>query len=99
MANRHDDFNEMLAKEFEDPAFGQDFIKELVNEEGYEISEALRKTITSMGLKAFSEKAEVSLQRVSDFVAGRRNFNVETIDGYLQKVFGLRLKVSLEEVA
>ena len=98
MANRHKDFNELLASKFQDFEFSQSYIMNLINNEELSLEEALRETIVSMGLRAFADKAGLSIQYVSDFVNKRRRFSTETIDKYLQKVFALKIKVRVESV-
>jgi DNA-binding phage protein len=98
MANRHRDFDELVATQFEDAEFAQVYITNLINEEDMELDEALRETIVSMGLQAFADKADISIQYVSDFVKKRKKFSTESIDKYLQKAFSLKVKMSVESV-
>ena len=98
MANRHKDFNELVATKFEDIHFSQAYISNLINEENMSVDEALRETIVSMGLQAFAEKSGLSIQYVSDFVKKRKKFSTESIDKYLQKAFGLKIKISVESL-
>ena len=98
MANRHKDFNKLVASKFKNRKFAQAYIMNLINEEGMELEEAFRTTIISMGLKNFSDKAGVSVQYVSDFVNKRRKFTTKSIDKYLHKVFRLKIKISVESV-
>lgn len=70
----------------------------LINDEEMSIDEALRETIIAMGLQSFADKAEISIQYVSDFVKKRKKFSTESIDKYLQKAFNLRIKMSVESV-
>ena len=96
MANRHGDFDEFLAAQFEDIGFAQTYLMILVNEEGMSLDEALREMIIAMGLQAFADKAGVSVQYISDFVNRRRKFTTETMGKYLQKAFDLRIKITVE---
>ena len=96
MANRHGDFNELLASKFEDIKFSQAYISALINIEGMSLEEALRETIIAMGLQSFATKAEVSIQYVSDLVNRRKRLSIKSIDKYLQKAFQLRVKMSVE---
>jgi len=98
MANRHRDFDELVATQFEDAEFAQAYITNLINEEDMELDEALRETIVSMGLQAFADKADISIQYVSDFVKKRKKFSTESIDKYLQKAFNLKIKMSVESL-
>jgi plasmid maintenance system antidote protein VapI len=96
MANRHKDFNELVAQEFEDLGFSQAYITNLINNEGLSLEEALRESIKSMGLQAFAEKAEISISYVSDFVNKRRNWSTDNLVKYIEQVFGLKIKMSVE---
>lgn len=98
MSNRHKDFNEYLAEEFTDLEFAQCYISSLITDEGMTLEEALRESIKAMSLKAFSEKAGISIQVVSDFVNRRRNFKTSTMEKYIRDVFHLKLKYSLEKI-
>ena len=96
MANRHKDFNELVAQEFEDIGFSQAYITNLINNEGLSLEEALRESIKSMGLQAFADKAEISISYVSDFVNKRRNWSTDNLVKYIGQVFGLKIKMSVE---
>ena len=95
MANRHKDFDKLLASKFKNKKFAQAYIVNLVNEEGMSLEEALRETIVSMGLLVFANKAGVSIQYVSDFVAKRKTLSTDTIAKYLHKVFYLNVTMNL----
>ena len=98
MANRHEDFSELVANQFKNLEFSQAYVMNLINEENLTLEEALRETIVSMGLQAFADKAEVSIQYVSDFVKKRRRLSTKTMDKYLHKVFKLKIKISVESI-
>ena len=96
MANRHKDFNKLLASQFKNRKFAQAYIMHLINEKDIGLEEALRTAIISMGLQSFADKAEVSVQYISDFVNKRRKLTTKSIDKYLHKVFRLKIKISVE---
>ena len=98
MANRHKDFNKLVASKFKNRKFAQAYIMHLINEEGMGLEEAFRTAIISMGLQSFADKAGVSVQYVSDFVNKRRKITTRSIDKYLHKVFQLKIKISVESV-
>ena len=98
MANRNKDFNELVASKFENLEFSQAYIMNLINEEEMNLGDALRETIISMGLKTFADKADLSIQYVSDFVKKRKSFSTNAIDQYLQRVFSLKVKIRVESV-
>ena len=99
MANRHKNFNELLTKEFQSNDFFKVYLSELIEDEGLSLREALKKTIISMGLQNYANKVNIPVQHVSDFVSGRRNFRIETIDKHLRKAFNLMIKTSIQNVA
>ena len=96
MANRHKNFNELVAQEFEDLGFAQAYIINLINNEGLSLEKALRESIKSMGLQAFAEKAGISISYVSDFVNERRKWSTDNLMKYMEQVFELKVKISLE---
>ena len=98
MANRHKNFDKLVAGKFKNKKFAQAYIVNLVNEEGMSLEEALRETIISMGLLAFANKAGVSIQYVSDFVAKRKKLSIDTIIKYLHKVFYLNVTMNLKAI-
>ena len=96
MANRHKDFDKLMASKFKNKEFAQAYIINLVNEESMSLEEALHETIVSMGLLAFADRAGVSIQYVSDFVAKRKKLSTDTIIKYLYKVFYLNVTMNFE---
>ena len=96
MANRHKDFDELLAAQFADIKFAQAYIINLVDNEGMDLEDALRETIIAMGLQEFASKADLSIQYVSDFVNKRKKLSIETISKHLQNIFGLKMKIIVE---
>ena len=96
MANRHKDFDKLVADKFENIKFSQAYIANLINEEKMSLDEALRETIIAMGLQSFAEKADLSIQYVSDFVKKRKKFSTDSIVEYLHRVFNLKIKISVE---
>ena len=98
MANRHKNFDKLVASQFKDEEFSQFYIMNLINEEKMNLDDALRETIISMGLQSFSDKAGISIQYVSDFINKRRKLTTETINKYLERVFNLKIKLSVEPI-
>ncbi len=96
MANRHKDFNELVAQEFEDLGFAQAYITNLINNEGLSLEDALRESIKSMGLQVFAEKAEISISYVSDFVNKRRKWSTDNLMKYIEQVFHLKIKLQID---
>ena len=96
MTNKHKDFNKLISSKFKNKEFAQTYVMNLVNKEGMSLEEALRETIISMGLRVFANKADVSIQHISDFVHKRKKISSKTTDKYLHKVFNLKIKINLE---
>ncbi len=96
MANRHKDFDEYVSQEFENIEFAQSYITHLINDEGLSLEDALRDSIVSMGLQSFADKADVSISYVSDFVNKRKKWSTDNLVKHLQKVFKLKIKLSID---
>ena len=71
MANRHKDYDRVLAQKFENPKYAQLYLINIIKKEKLPLDEAFCETIKAMGLKSFSDKSGLSIQAVSDFVAER----------------------------
>ena len=95
MANRHKDFNELVAKEFKDLGFAQAYITNLINNEDLSLEDALRESIKSMGLQSFADKAGVSISYVSDFVNKRQKWSTDNLMKYIEQVFRLKVKLKI----
>lgn len=96
MANRHKSYDELIVKKFENPEFAQGYLLNIVDNEGLSIDEALRETIKAMSLQAFSNKSGLSIQAVSDFVSKRQKWSIDKLINQIDKVFNLKVKLSLE---
>lgn len=97
---RNNAYDEDLAKEMQDPEFAQQYLLNLIEdeEEPMSIEDALRMTISRMGVAEFSRKIKKSKTDVDKFLRGERNLKPETLNEYLLP-FNLRVKVTLEKVA
>ena len=98
--NRSKSFDESLSQLMrKHPKKAKHFILGLIEgEDGWEIEDALKETIYRMGVKEFSEWAGQYPTHVTAFLKGRRKLKPETLNEYLEP-FGLRTKLTLEEVA
>jgi hypothetical protein len=96
MANRNKSYNEILASKFENLEYAQGYLLNIVESEELSIEEALRETIKAMGLQNFADKAELSIQGVSDFVSKRHKWSTEKISKLICKVFQLKVRTTLE---
>jgi DNA-binding phage protein len=98
MVNRHKDFNELVAAQFEDLNFAQAYIINLINIEGLTIHQALKETIKSMGLKSFANKAGLSSQCVLDFTNNKTRLSTDSVINHLQEVFNLKTRIIIDPV-
>lgn len=96
MANRNKSYDEVLASKFENLEYAQGYLFDIVESEGLSVDEALRETIKAMGLQNFANKSEVSIQGVSDFVAKRHQWSADKLSKLVDKVFKLKVKLTLE---
>ena len=88
-----------LAKELQTPRAVQSYLLGLIDgDDGLPLEEALRLTITRMGIKEFCKLTKIPMPNVSEFVSGKRNPKPETLDTYL-KPFGLRSRLVAVKVA
>ena len=96
MANRYKSYDRVLAQKFENPKYAQLYLINIIKKEKLPLDEALRETIKAMGLKSFSDKSDLSIQAVSDFVAKRQKWSMSKISSHIKDVFNLKVKLSLE---
>ncbi len=96
MSNRNRSYNEVLAKKFNNSEYAQSYLLNIVENEGLYVDEALRETIKAMGLKNFADKAKLSVQAVSDFVAKRHKWSTDKLSKHISEVFHLKIKLTLE---
>lgn len=96
---RSDDYDKELSERLQNPEYARFFIESLMEgEDGLSPEEALRLTITSMGIKEFARLVNVPAPRVVEFTKQKRNFKPETLDVFL-KPFGLKTRVVFEKVS
>lgn len=101
MARRSESFDEFVSEQMQDIEFAKEFLLSGMTNFSDSVEDALKSTIEKMGIKEFSELAEVDIQNVSAFIKGRRKVSKKVLDHYLS-VFGLKTKliiVEAEEVA
>ena len=94
MGNRHKDFNILIAEQFENLEFSQEYVMYLLNEEKLTVEEVLRDSIKAMGIKSFSVKAEAKISYVSEFVSSKRKWSKEKIMFYIEDIFSLKLEIN-----
>lgn len=91
MSGRSRSYNKMIAQKMCDPNYASGKVLHYL-ESGHSISEALRLSIISMGIKEFAHKSSIPLQNVSEFVRAERNFGYRRLSKSLS-VFGLEFTV------
>lgn len=96
MPRRSESYDQYIAEKMQDTDYARGMLLNSIEEFGESVEEALKYTIRNMGIKEFSEKAEIPFQNVSDFVRGKRKLKVETLDKYLS-VFKLKSKIVVVE--
>ena len=98
MANRHKNFDVMVAKSMEDPKYAQCFLLVQIEEHGETIQDALILAIEATGLATYAKNNGFTIQSVSDFVHKKRECKVATFDKFM-KPFGLKIKLEIEKIA
>lgn len=92
---RNSSYNEDVARSLrEGGRYGvrEFFLGLTEGDDDLELEQALRITITRIGIKEFCEMSKIQMPNVSAFLKGRRKLKPETIDTYL-KPFGLRVRL------
>lgn len=97
MPNRHESYNEEIAKKFQSPKYAQEYLFNTFNHGECSIDEAVRTSIKAMGLKSFSDKSGLSIQAVSDFVSKRQKWSTDKLIKIIDLVFKLKVKLSFEK--
>ena len=87
MANRNKSYDKVLAQKFKNQRYAQGYLINILKRENLSMDEALRETIKAMGLKAFANKAGLSIQAVSDFVSKRQKWSTDKIALHIEDVF------------
>lgn len=97
--NRDSSYDKKLANELQNREFAKDFLIGLMEgEEGLSPIEALKHTIRRMGIKEFAEFSGIPEKSISRMLHSDLTPKVDTLDEYLAP-FGLRTKITLEDVA
>jgi DNA-binding phage protein len=97
--NRDSSYDKILAKELQDLEFAKEFLLGLMEgEEGLFLLDALKHTIWRMGIREFSEISGVPEKCISRMLHSENIPKIDTLDKYMAP-FGLKVKISLENVA
>ncbi len=96
MANRHKSYDDVMVLKFNNPEYAQAYLLNIFESEELSIDNALRETIKAMGLQAFANKSGLSIQAVSDFVSKRQKWSTDKLAKQIEKVFNLKVKLTLE---
>ena len=92
MPRRSESFDKYVAEQMQDLDYARETLVTSIEHFGESVEDALRSTIEKMGIKEFSELSGIQIQNISQFIKGKRNLKVETLDKYLS-VFKLKSKI------
>ncbi len=96
---RKGSFNELLSGNLQkSKKFRKTYILTIINDESIEPVEALKEVIEKMGVKDFSNLADIPIATVSRFLNGNDTPKAATLDRFLAP-FGLKTRVDFEQVA
>ncbi len=96
MANRNNDYREIIAQNFNSKEYARLFFIHLVEDEGLEIKDTLKECIKAMGLANFAKRSGLSIQSVSDFVAGRKNWSSDKVAKHVTEIFKVKVRLALD---
>ncbi len=92
-------FDEMVSKELQDPMNAREFmLASMEGEDGKNLIDALKRTISIMGVSEFAELIGVQRSNVSRMLSQDDIPKIETLNRYLEP-FKLRVRIDVEEVA
>ena len=92
MSRRSKSFDKYIAEQMQDLDYARETLLASIEEFNESVEDALRYTIEKMGLKEFSELSGIHIQNISQFIKGKRNLKIETLNKYLA-VFKLSSKI------
>ena len=92
MPRRSESFDAVIAEKMKNIEFARETLIASIDHVGETVEVALKGTIEKMGIKEFSVLSGIPIQKISDFIKGKRNLKVETLDKYLA-VFKLKSKL------
>lgn len=98
MTKRTKNYNEHLAQKMENIEFAQNYLMSLIKDHGEKPENALKETISKMGITEFCDRANMLKQHVSAFINGKRTFSVDKIDECL-RAFDLKIILQVEKAA
>ncbi len=96
MTRRTKDWNEGLAEDLRDPEFAKEFIRALIEGEGFTLQEALGKAIRSYGIKEFAIIAKIPESNIIRAIDPKHNPTQKTL---LELLKPFKLKISVTEDA
>ncbi|MBP9673587.1 MAG: hypothetical protein KBD63_00680 [Bacteriovoracaceae bacterium] len=95
---RANSYNEDFSRIMQNMKARQGYLLELMNhEDPMSLEEALRFTISRLGLTEFAKLAHEKKQNVETFVSGKRKLKQSTLDKYLLP-FGLKVVLKVEPI-
>lgn len=92
-------YDELVAENLRSPKQVQAYLLALMEgDDGLKAEEALKLTISRMGVKEFAEMVKAEPNNISAFLRGRRKLKPETLEGYLKK-FKLKVRIVFEKAS
>ncbi len=96
---RGESFNQYLSHELKNPEFTKEFIlSSLEGEDSYDLVGAIKRVISIMGVKEFSEISKINQKSISRMLSSETPPKLDTLNRYLAP-FQLKATFSIEEVA
>ena len=96
---RTESFDELLSEQLQNPEFAREFLlSSMEGGDGFDLVRALKRTISCMGIKEYSEMSGIHRNSVSRMLSQEDIPKIDTLNKYLSS-FSLRAKFNIEEVA
>ena len=96
---RTESFDELLSEQLQNPEFAKEFLlSSMEGDDGLDLVNALKRTISCMGIKEYSEMSGIHRNSVSRMLSQEDIPKIDTLNKYLFP-FNLRAKFDIEEVA
>lgn len=98
MSYRTESFDEFLSEQLQDADMAREFLLSSMEGKGrLPLIEALKRTISSMGIKEFSKMSGIHRNTISRMLSQEDIPKITTLDKYLL-AFGLKSKITIVEV-
>ncbi|MCB9027136.1 MAG: hypothetical protein H6625_12505 [Bdellovibrionaceae bacterium] len=99
MPYRTESFDAYLSEQLQNPEMAKEFLlSSMEGEDSLNLIDALKRTISCMGIKEFSEISGIHRHSISRMLSQDDIPKIETLNNYLAP-FHLRVKIQVEDVA